>query len=301
MIAQAMARDGDIPGALAASKLIGQIDEAPASRGILSIFESRQARADRMGERMNAQITRDEIPDVLIAVATAQAKAGDRAVAKKTFAEAMEMIQGERAGVGKTQRLRGFVEALANAGELEAARVAIEAIQGDEHNKALALVALAKAQARAGDKGGAKASLTAAFGAAREIKPRADVINDNVAWSKDEAFRAIAMAQIEAGDTSAALATVAAHTNADLKAEIQAEVAGYQAREGDIAGALKMAEGITNAGSKAEALLRIAHFQSKAGGRDIARDWAARRGSPQERALALLGVVEGVFAGRRGE
>ena len=43
MIAQAMARNGDIPGALAASKLIGQVDEAPARTGIFSFFNRRQA------------------------------------------------------------------------------------------------------------------------------------------------------------------------------------------------------------------------------------------------------------------
>jgi tetratricopeptide (TPR) repeat protein len=301
MIGQAMARNGDIPGALAASKLIGQIDEALAPKGIFSIFESRQAMAERKGEQMNAEMTRGEIPDVLIAVATAQAKAGDRAAAKKTFGEAMEMIQRERDGVIKTQRLRGFVEALTAAGELEAAKVAIEAIERDGHNTALALVALSKAQAKAGDKAGAMASLIAAVESAMEIKARANLINDNVAWNKDEAFRAIARAQVEVGEIAEALATVSAHDNQRIQAEIQAEVAGFQARQGDVAAAMKTAESIANADSKAEALMRIAHFQSKMGRRDVAHDWAARRGSPQERALALLGVVEGVFAQRRGE
>ena len=281
MIAQAMARNGDIPGALAASELIGQLDEAPAPNGIFSIFNRRQAEANRMGERMNAEMTRPEAADVLIAVATAQAKAGDRATAKKTFSEAMEMIQAEREGVIKTQRLRGFVEALSAAGELEAAKVAIEAFQGDEHNKALALVALAKAEAKVGKKPSARASLIEAFEAAKAIKARANVINDNVAWNKDEAFRAISMAQVEVGDIPGALATVSAQSSSNLKAEIQAEVAGFQARQGDVAAALKTAEGIPDAGSKAEALLRIAHVQSKAGQRDVAHDWAARAAHPR--------------------
>ncbi len=301
MIAQAMARNGDVPGALAASKLIGQIDEAPEPKGIFSIFESRQARANRMGEQMNAQMTRHEAADVLIAVASAQAKAGDRAAAKKSFREAMERVQEEEDGVIKTQRLRGFVEALTAVGELDASKVAIEAIERDEHNKALALVALANAQAKAGDKTGARASLLAAFDASKGIKPLPNMINDNVDHRKNEAFRAIARVQVAVGDIPAALATVSVHNNADLKAEIQAEVAGFQARHGDIAEALKLAESIANSGSKSEALLRIAHFQSNRGRRDVAHDWAAKRGAPQERAMALLGVVEGVFAHRRGE
>ena len=52
----------------------------------------------------------------------------------------------------KTQRLRGLVEALANAGELEAARWRSSAIEGDEANKAKALVTLARAQAKAGNR-----------------------------------------------------------------------------------------------------------------------------------------------------
>jgi hypothetical protein len=179
--------------------------------------------------------------------------------------------------------------------------VAIETMERDEHNKALARVALGKAQARAGDKAGAMASLIAAFESAKEIKARANLINDNVAWNKDEAFRAIARAQVEGRDIAVALVTVSGHDNQSIRAEIQAEVAVFQARQGDVAAAMKTAESIANASSKAEALMRIAHFQSKMGRREAAHDWAAQRGSPQERALALLGVVEGVFAQRRGE
>ncbi len=140
-------------------------------------------------------MARHDIADVLIVVAAEQARTGDRAAAKKTFGEAMEMILGEPPGLGvlRTQRLRGLVEALAGAGELEAARTAIEAIQGDEANKAKALVALAKAQARAGDRTSAKESLNAAFDPAREIKADPNTINDNVAFRKDETFRAVAM------------------------------------------------------------------------------------------------------------
>ena len=294
-IAQAMARNGDIPGALATSKLIGQVEEVAASRGIFSFFNSRQAAADRQAEKFNAEMTRHDIADVLIVVAAEQARTGDRAAAKKTFGEAMEMILGEPAGVIKTQRLRGLVEALAGAGELEAARTAIEAIEGDEANKAKALVALAKAQAKAGDRTSARASLSAAFDPAREIKAIPNMINDDIASRKDETFRAIAMAQVELGEIADALATVSAHANEKLKAEIQAEVAGLQARQGDLTAATKTAEAIQDGGFKAEAFLRIAHARSRTGQRDVAHDWAARLDSPQERALALLGVAEGIL------
>ncbi len=107
-------------------------------------------------DKVWAAEVRHEVADVLIAIATEQARSGDRPAAKKTFGEAMQLIQAERDGAIKTQRLRVLVEALAGAVELEGAKVAIEAIHGDEANKALALVWLAKAQAKAGNKPGAE-------------------------------------------------------------------------------------------------------------------------------------------------
>ena len=41
-------------------------------------------------------MTRHDIADVLIVVAAEQAKAGDRAAAKKTFSEAMQMTSESR-------------------------------------------------------------------------------------------------------------------------------------------------------------------------------------------------------------
>ncbi len=143
--------------------------------------------------------------------------------------------------------------------------------------------------------------MSTAFEAAKEIKALPNMINDNIGRRKDEAFRAIATAQVDLGEIRDALATVSAHDNKALKAEIQAQAAGFQARQGDFAGALKTAESIADAGSKAKALAKIAQAQSRTGQQDVAHDWAAKLSSPQERALTLLGVVEGVFARRRGE
>ncbi len=64
--------------------------------------------------------------------------------------------------------------------------------------------------------------------------------------------------------------------------EIQAEVAGLQARQGDLTAASKTAEAIQDAGFKAEALSRIAHARSRTGRRRVAHDWAARLDSPRE-------------------
>ena len=301
MIAQAMAQNGDISGALEAMKLIGQLDEAPAETGILSFFPDRQAAARRQADKHLAEQVRHEAADVLAAIAAQQAKLGDRAAAKKTFGEAMGLILAERDGVIKTQRLRGLAEALAGSGELEAAKVAIDAIHDDEANKALALVALAKAQAASGNKPGASESLSTAAETANQTKALTNLINDNVARRKDETFRAIAVAQVELGEIEASLATVSAHDNKALKSEIEAEVAGLKARRGDIGGALKTAERIADAGSRAEALSKIAHAQSWTDQGQAALVWSSKLSLPQERALALVGVAEGVLARRNRE
>ena len=301
-IAQAMARNGDIPGALAASKLIGQGDEAPAENGLLSLFNRRRQAERELRRRMDEELgqgMRHEVADVLAVIGAEQAKSGDRAAAKKTFQEAIELTLAERDGAGKTQRLRGIVELLSGAGELEAARVAIEAIQGDEANKARALVALAKGQFKAGDKMGARASLATAFGLVKDVNKLPNVLDDNIDARKDFVYRDIEGAQVAMGAFADAVATARVHGHKGLLGDIQAGYAGSQARQGDLAAALATAEGIADAGYKAEAFRSIAHAQSLAGRRDAAHDWAVKLDSPQERALGILGVVEGVIA-RRG-
>ncbi len=253
-----------------------------------------------MAEELARGFRGQEVADVLAVVAVQQARSGDRAAAKKTFGEAMERTLADPDPVSRNPRLAGLVEHLAGAGELAAARVAIEAIQGDEGDQAHALVSLAKGQAKAGDKAGARASLVAAFEAAKKITARERVINDSIDARKDQAFREIETAQVELGAFPDALATVMVHGHQGLKGDIQAGYAGFQARQGDLAAALKTAESIRDAGYKAEAFRSIAHGQSWSGRRDAAHDWAAGLGSPQERALGLLGVVEGVLERRKG-
>src|SRR5262249_38754250 len=132
-----------------------------------------------------------------------------------------------------------------------------------------------------------------------EIHRLANDINDNTTFWKDQAFSAIATAQVELGEIQDSLATVAAHPNERLKADILTQVALFQARQGELATALKTAESINDAGSKAEALRRIAHVQAESGKEKEALAWAAKLTSPQDRALALLGAVRGAIAARR--
>jgi len=69
----------------------------------------------------------------------------------------------------------------------------------DEASKTLALVALARAQAKAGDKAGARERLREAEREAGGIHQLQNVINDDPARSKDEALQEVGLAQAESG------------------------------------------------------------------------------------------------------
>ncbi len=201
----------------------------------------------------------------------------------------------------KTHSLRILVQALAAGGELDAANEAIKAFKESEADKALSLVAIARAQARAGDRAAAKETLDRAFVAAGGIHRQPNTINDDPARREDEALSEIAAAQAEIGAFDDALATAASHGDDRWKAQVLAKIAPAQARAGDLAGAIKTTETIRDEGQMAEAFLRIAHDQSQAGHEKEALAWAAELTAPQTRALALLGIVEGQIDARNSK
>jgi hypothetical protein len=297
-IAQAQARNGDIPGAQQSARLIGEgDDEDSADQGFLQGLFGARRRAEM--RRLRAEPCRWEVSPALLVIATEQAKAGDRDGAKATLREAGEMILQEQDGAGKSQRLRELVKAVVSIGELEAAKEAIKAFKNDDGNKALALAELARAQAKGGDKASARESLRDALAAARGIGRQQDVINDDPDRRKDEAFREFALAQAETGAIGDSLATIGSHGDDQWKSEILAQVAPIQARGGDIDGARKTAGAIPNDTYKAEAFLSISLIEAQSGKESDALAWAAKLASPHARALAILGVVEGKLVARR--
>jgi RNA polymerase sigma factor (sigma-70 family) len=293
-IAQALARNGDIAAALKTARSIGEPTSDDSNPGLFaSLFGARDRARRRAEAEILGEAARREIAPALVVIATEQAKANDRAGSKATFREAFELIVNERDAVGKNQSLRILVTALAGSGELGAAREAIKAFQGDEASKAVALVALARAQAKVGDKSGARDCLRAARREASGISRLPNVINDDPTSRKDESLQEIGLAQAEMGEIEDALATVASHGTDGWKAPILAQIAAAQARAGDVAGALKTAETIRDDGQKAEGFSKIAQVQAEAGKHEDALAWAGKLRWPQSRALALLGVVEG--------
>lgn len=271
--AAALARAGDIAGGLAVAREIGKDGEP---------FPSRWC----------------ELPRALVEVAREQVKAGAPAAAIETLREARSAAL-ERTEVSGLdfQRVRTIAEAQVEFGDLAGARTSAAAIQRDDVEKALTLAALARGQAKAGDRQAANATLREAHTHAQAIRtPRANIIGDNPAANAGRVLRAIALAEAETGDVKGALATVAGHGNNVWRSPVLADIALIQARLGDIAGALATAATIPDATLGAEAYRSIAAHQARSSEASAALDWATRLEAPTARAFALIGITEGIVA-----
>ncbi len=195
-----------------------------------------------------------------------------------------------------SERIRRVGEAAAEIGDVEAARAAADAIDDDAKEKALALVALARALMKSGATKAARATLDEALTQARGVGPRANFINDDPVRNADSVFREVALAQAEAGDVKAALASIASRGSDTWKSEVLGDVAPIQARQGDIPGALATARSIPDPARAGEAYCEIASIQSCAAGADPVRAWIDRLEPQGVRTFALIGVAEGVAA-----
>jgi hypothetical protein len=170
---------------------------------------------------------------------------------------------------------------------------AVEMIDGDKMEKALAMVALARAQVKAGNAPAAQATLDEALTLTHGIGPK--TVNDP-RGANANFLREVALAQAEAGDAKGALTTVAGRGSEPWKSEVLAAIAPIQARQGDIPGALATARSITEPAHSGDAYCEIAAIQSRADGAEAALAWAARLEPPAIRAYALIGVADGVAA-----
>ncbi len=271
-IAAALARAGDFAGGLAVVREIGKDVDKP-----FQIIRS------------------SELPRALVEIAREQSKAGALSTAFETLREARSAaVERTQKDSLSSERVRTIAEAQIEVGDLAGAKISADAIESDDVEKALALAALARGQAKAGDRQAANATLREAHARAQAIRgPRADLIGDNPAANAFRVLRAIALAEAETGDAKAALATVAGHGNNVWRSPLLADIAQIQAREGDDAGALATATSIPDASLGAEAYRLIAAHQARSGDASAAVDWATRLEAPTARAFALIGITEG--------
>jgi tetratricopeptide (TPR) repeat protein len=276
-IAPALARAGDIEGALRLARDIGKQD------------------AGVFGDSIRA-----EIPAALAEIARIQARSGDRDGARKTLREAWALARtvSDR-GVVLFERTRRIADAAAEIVDVEAARMAADEIDDDALEKVLALVALARAQLKVGDTKAARATLDDAVARAGAVGPQRNVINDNPAANRERALREIALALAEAGDAKKALGLDAARGSDSWKAEVRAAIAPIQARLGDIPDALATARSVTEPGRAGEAYTEIAAIQARTSGAEPVLAWAKELEPPAARAFALIGLAEGLGTRRK--
>jgi hypothetical protein len=142
----------------------------------------------------------------------------------------------------------------------------------------------------------AQAQVGDSAGALKTLKALPDV------FEKVEVLRAVADAQVEAGERAEARRTLLravftlANNDEDRRAGFeQALLALEQARLGDFAEGLRTASDIEGESARAMALEGIAQRQTEAGDDQATLRWIAKETSPKLKSAALLGVVEGLL------
>ena len=191
----------------------------------------------------------------LSAVAEAQTKAGDAPGAARSIAEALAIAQSITHAYERAQALSAVAEAQTRAGDaLGAARSIAEAlatarginsdddvgdfVPTDVAPRVRPLIAVAEAQAKAGDISGARRSISEALATSSSDFPISETL------ASQSALVAVAGAQAKLGDIPGALATVRSIRSQGSRLEALSAIAEAQARLGDAPGA---AQSITQA------------------------------------------------------
>jgi RNA polymerase sigma factor (sigma-70 family) len=252
-------------------------------------------------------------------VALLQAKAGDKAGARKTLRRAAELAAAVAEDSGKDRALTELACTQARMGDVAAARktaagitktegkaiaaatiaraqikagqvqeaLAVVDKQPDEATKVFLLVQVGAGQAKAGDRKGARES----FRRAHLLLGQMDAINRGVHPHN------LAYAQAEAGDYKEAEETAEAFVPDGGLAKFN--IAYARAEAGDFEGALKMAGQLQDSDWWKGNLLRwIGRVQTQRGREKAALEWIGRLDLPLARANALLGVAEGLVEPR---
>lgn len=303
-----------------ASETLGQLDEKRREGFGAPAWAEIAAAHARAGDWKRADETVKAIENAVyrvrgrLAIANLQAKAGKSDAARASIAEALRAIPPETPGdtPGQTNRAGGLqLIALAQAelGDGATALLTAESIPdlppvGDAKilqfpYKAMTIAML---RAQAGDYRAAKKAADAITGDFQDGSTRA------------HAFRLIARAQAEGKDVNGAMETAATIEHGFEKAAAHIEVAQAQARAGDHDGAartfekaLGFAEAVPEAPGKSDlhrayfrfSLLRaLAAAQAEAGQEKAAGVWIATQSFPYHKACALVGLAEGIAAGR---
>jgi RNA polymerase sigma factor (sigma-70 family) len=254
---------GDRPGALKtldqALRVAGRLAEDPSITLALHWITEAQVRiGDHKGALRAVDLLRDagQKNHLLFLIAGEQAAAGAIAEALKT-AEAMTDDQKDGA-------LEAVACAYAGKGDVKAALQLAEQLKHQPLARAGALEEIARAQAKAGDKTGAAASLQEAL--------RLDEATLAGEDARSSARARIAITRAQTGDFAGALETAAGLQVEEDKSQALQGIAVQQVKAMDLKSALKTIDGINNEQRKAHALMAVAETQADAGNRDAAQE-----------------------------
>jgi tetratricopeptide (TPR) repeat protein len=230
--------------------------------------------------------SRDSVPLALAPIVVAQAKAGDRDGALATADEARRIALGldSYGATIRGERLRRVAEAQAEIGDPTGALATAEAIKDNPYEQGLALAAVGRAQAKAGDRDAARATFRRALEMVGVIGPRENLLNDMPDSNKDNLVAEVAFAQARAGLADDAIGT--AELRGD-RGQNLARVADALAHEGQVPEALRVAGMIDADGPRAAAMGEIAAAQADSGDLEGVLAWATKIEPGPVRAAAL--------------
>jgi tetratricopeptide (TPR) repeat protein len=325
-IAQGQAQSGKIREAILTSESIE--DERSKRQAKLSIAEAQAKAGDLKTAEKSFEQWLQPMPletplskreRVLAEVAAAQLQAGDSRGALQTgsgiedvhlkaivFAEIAAAQAGKSDGEAAQESLRKAVNLLSSAQENGFASYHITVAQarmgqiGDalrtahaihiEEWQAKAFVTLSVIQAERGDVVAAKDTLNEMPKRARQSRTTEDPY-------RLEALLGIARVQTNSGDPQGALSTLKELTSSDFPPDIPLEIAYAKAVDGQYSEARTIAAKVIPSvhDTRGETFRIIAAIQAKKEGVDPVLAWASKEEDPANRALALLGIADGLL------
>ena len=286
-IAKLQAQAGDINGArksfsraFTAAQTLPEEDhnEGWSRRRALSDIAKEQAGAGDVEHALTLvrRITpQEDRVRPMIDIAKEQAEAGDYTGAQEILSQAQEIAQTITHKGYRNWVLADIAETQAATGGIAQAKKVARAIT-DEHSRNCGLasvaVAQAKAQARKGDRAGARESFSRAVAAAQVLPEM-----DDYRKSRYEVLADIAKEQARTGDVEQALAVAQEITFVIERDWVLADIAETQAAKGGVAQAQTVGRTITDEYSRNRVLITVAVAQAKAQARKGDRAGARER------------------------
>jgi hypothetical protein len=277
---------GDVAGATATATEIS--DRFAAARAFSEIAQEQAQKGDTAGAVATASRLKDVDGWCKVSayekIAKAQAKAGDAVGARKSLEIAKTATELARNESDKASHLQSVAATQAEIGDIAGAMATIGQIS-DKFIQSHSYTGLAKLQAKAGDKAGARQTFAIAKASAAQIAEKhligdacravawgqasvgdIDAARDTAAKISDKGARNLAYYQIvdtqlKAGDIVGVKATAALSGE---KGSIWLKIISAQAESGDIPAAIDTAKQVTEAADKESALCSIAIAQAKA-------------------------------------